>query len=211
MVRDWSGGIYFVTSLIFSFQLLYLKGKGVLVPSSDILQTGRAFSQTTHFLKKMKGLSERINEAIRLTDPEFHQSLLQLREAALKKHPIFEALNAIDPLLLEGRELLFNRLSGIHRDSLDPILGWAGLYAAGYYTSGGYLYIPPLKLRIRFQPGDFVLIRGRVVEHAIQEWSGGQRISIPHFTHTSLWRDCGLEHLVDPFLSEKPPRKRRRL
>ena len=59
------------------------------------------------------------------------------------------------------------------------------------------IFFPQLNLRVCLLPGDFVLIRGRVLEHMIEEWDGGQRISIPHFTHTSLWRDCGLEDLVD--------------
>ena len=87
----------------------------------------------------------------------------------------------MDPLLSEGRELLLNRISGRHRDSQDPKLAYAGLYAAGNFTSGGHLFFPQLNLRVHLLPGDFVLLRGRVLEHQIEAWEGGQRISIPHF------------------------------
>jgi hypothetical protein len=76
-------------------------------------------------------------------------------------------------------------------------LGYAGLYAAGDFKTGGHVFFPRLRLRVRLLPGDFILIRGRVLEHEIEAFDGGQRISIPHFTHTSLWRDCGLADLVD--------------
>ena len=122
---------------------------------------------------------------------------MELYKVSRAKHLSLAAWASVDPLLMEGRELLFNCLSGPHRDSLDPRLAYAGLYAAGNFTSRGYLYFRQLKLRVHLLPGDFVLLWGRVLEHEIEAWEGGQCISIPHFTHTSLWRDCGLSHLVD--------------
>jgi hypothetical protein len=145
----------------------------------------------------MKELSERINETIRLVDPVFFKAITELRQVSSEKHPSLRMWNSQDPLLFEGRELLFNRSSGKHVDSQDPKAAYAGLFAAGNFTSGGVLHIPGLNLRVRLLPGDFVLIRGRVLEHEIEPWDGGQRISIPHFTHTSLWRDCQLDSLVD--------------
>lgn len=129
-------------------------------------------------------------------DPQFHANLTQLRTAMEKKHVISECMNSVDPLLPEGREFIFNRKSGLHRDNHDPKLAYAVILTAGNFK-GGYISIPLLKLRIRLEPGDLVLIRGRVLEHEIEEWEGGQRISMPHFTHTSMWRSCGMEHLVD--------------
>ena len=106
--------------------------------------------------------------------------------------PFIRALNGIDILLFEGREFLFNRRSGLHTDRLDPQLGWAVLFALGNFK-GGYVHLPHLGLRVRLEPGDMVLVRGRVVKHEIEDWEGGQRIGVPHFTHTSLWREFGME------------------
>jgi hypothetical protein len=148
-------------------------------------------------------LSRKINETIKHVDPLFFDALSRLRQECVGhrpgtgKHPSLTAWTAVDPCLFEGRELLFNRISGLHRDSQDPKLAYAGLYAAGDFKSGGHVSLPQLNLRVRLLPGDFILIRGRVLEHEIEAWEGGQRISVPHFTHTSLWRDCGLVDLVD--------------
>ena len=172
------------------------KHKGMVVPSADSL-TGGVFAQTAELYRQFSLLSEKINEAIRVVDPEFFAALTELHKVSMAKHASLAAWSSVDCLLLEGRELLFNRRSGRHQDSQDPQLAYAGLYAAGNFKSGGYLYFHELNLQVRLLPGDFVLLRGRVLEHEIEAWEGGQRISIPHFMHTSLWRDCGLEHLVD--------------
>lgn len=167
------------------------------MPSSDTIASGKALAGSCKILRTLEHLSTRINEVTRIADPVFYNNLLRLRAAVEKKHAVAECFNSIDPLAYEGREILFNRMSGIHTDSQDPHLAYAGLKIAGDFTSGGQLEIPDLDLRLRMLPGDFALIRGRVLKHGILPWDGGQRICIPHFTHTSLWRSVGLAHLVD--------------
>ncbi len=176
---------------------IYEQHNGEVVPSPETFKTGGAFARTSKLYQDLELLSKRINETIERVDPVFFQALTDLHKRAIAKHPSLAAWTSVDPLLLEGRELLFNRISGRHRDSQDPKLAYAGLFAAGNFTSGGQIFFPQLNLQVRLLPGDFVLIRGRVLEHEIEGWKGGQRISIPHFTHTSLWRDCELADLVD--------------
>jgi hypothetical protein len=174
-----------------------VKRDGEVVPSPETFKTGGAFARTAQLYREFGLLSRKINETIQLVDPVFFDALTQLHKVSTDKHPSLAAWMSVDPLLLEGRELLFNRVSGLHRDQQDPQLAYAGLYAAGNFKTGGHVFFPQLNLRVRLLPGDFVLIRGRVLLHQIEAWEGGQRISIPHFTHTSLWRDCKLAHLVE--------------
>lgn len=157
------------------------------MPSGDTIRTGTAFSATCKLYKELTSLSRRVNEAVKIADPIFHKQLSELREQVEAHEALADAMNKIDPLLFEGREIIFNRLSDYHRDSQDPQLGFVALYAAGDFK-GGLLDLPELKLKVRLEPGDLVLFRGRVLRHRIGEWDNGQRISIPHFTHTSLWR-----------------------
>jgi hypothetical protein len=169
----------------------------MLVPSADCLKSGGVFAKTAELYQKLNLLSKMVNKTILVVDPKFFAALTELHKVAIAKHPSLAAWASVDSLLLEGCELLFNRCSGRHWDNQDPRLAYAGLYAAGNFTSGGCLYFPQLNLHIRLLPGDFVLLCGRVLEHEIEAWEGGQGVSIPHFTHTSLWRNCGLENLVD--------------
>lgn len=162
------------------------------MPSSDIIQTGTKLSATLKLFKTLSSLSRRVNEAVHITDPTFHQQLTELRDALHAMEPVAETMDNVDPLLFEGREIIFNRLSDFHRDSQDPQLGYVALYAGGDFT-GGMLELPEIKLKVCLEPGDLVLFRGRVLLHKVGEWDSRQRYSIPHFTHTSLWRHTQLD------------------
>lgn len=132
----------------------------MVVPSADSLTSASTFARTAELYRDLHLLSKKINDAISLVDPQFFSALSQLSEVSKAKHSSLAIWATVDPLLMEGRELLFNWLSGRHRDSKDPPLAYAGLYTAGNFTSGGSLYIPGLKLCVHLLPGDFVLLWG---------------------------------------------------
>ncbi|KAF8056930.1 hypothetical protein FPV67DRAFT_1677684 [Lyophyllum atratum] len=136
------------------------ENKGMLMPSKDSMSTGTILSSTMQLYQELTPVSQRVNEAIYRADPDFHANLVRLREAQETKHPVMKAFNAVDPLLFEGRELLFNRKSGLHTDSQDPLGAYAGLLAAGSFT-GGYVHLPQLNLRDTQHPemGRFTLAR----------------------------------------------------
>lgn len=165
------------------------------MPSGDTIRTGTTLAATLQLYKELSSLSRRVNEAVKVADPAFYEHLAQLRKTMDANEPVAKAFNSIDPLLFEGREIIFNRLSDFHRDSQDPQLSYVGLYAGGNFK-GGLLELPDLKLKVRLEPGDFVLFRGRALLHRVGEWDGGQRISVPHFTHTSIWRLSEMDDLV---------------
>lgn len=134
-------------------------------------------------------VSHRANAVLQHIDPSHYEKAVEVHDLARAEASSYDALSSIDPLVYEGREILYNRQSGLHTDSQDPPLAWALLFAFGEHQ-GGYVFLPHLGLRVRLQPGDVVPLRGRVVPHQIEEWVG-QRITIPHFTHSSLWRALG--------------------
>lgn len=107
-------------------------------------------------------------------------------------HPYMRALKIIDPLLMEGRAIMYNRTTPTHRDTPDPRHAWSCLVLLGRTTSGT-LYICRLNLRVRYMPGDVVWIRGHILEHEVEVWEGSQRICIAHFTHNSLFTFFGVE------------------
>lgn len=113
------------------------------MPSRDTIRTGTTLAATL----KLSSLSRRVNEAVKVADPTFHGHLTELRKTMDATQPVAQALNSVDPLLFEGREIIFNRLSDFHRDSQDPQLSYVGLYAGGDFT-GGLLELPDLKLKV---------------------------------------------------------------
>jgi hypothetical protein len=160
------------------------------VPCPEFLHSGKAFNATCTLTKKLELLSHRVNALLEYGDPAHFQELLILREDLKKSHAGYDALLTQDPLLYEGREILFNRASGLHTDSHDPPLSWAILVALGSHEDG-FIDIPHLGLKARLNPRDAVMIRGRVLPHQVTNWKGGQRICIPHFTHSTTWRSAG--------------------
>ena len=158
----------------------------------DFIRSSRQFSAATNTIHRMQGLSECINWAMELIDPTQYTALQQLRLLANERYLYLQALSTIDPLVMEGRAIMFNRQTPAHCDRLDPQRSWATMIVFGTFTQGGECYIPRLKLRIRYLPGDAIVIRGRLLEHEVLSWNAGQRISIAHFTHQSIWKEYGL-------------------
>jgi hypothetical protein len=95
-------------------------------------------------------------------------------------------LSSIDSLMMEGRAIMYNRKTPAHADRQDPLKGWAVMITFGRFISGGTLYIRRLRFRLRYLPGDVVVLRGRLLDREVEEWGLGQRVSIAHFAHESL-------------------------
>jgi len=156
---------------------------------------GYEYAQHCKLLRNLHLLSHRVNEILRFMDPHHYEMVAALRKFVEDTYAFAQTLGSLDPLLYEGHKILPNVMSDEHTDRHDPELSWAIIAALGSHK-GGYIYIKHLALRIRLEPGDIVMLRGRVLKHKVEPWTGGQRISIPHFTHSSVWRMAQMEHLV---------------
>lgn len=163
------------------------------VPSTDILRTGTSFAGSAKIIKELRYVSHRINKTLETMDKKYYSALGALHKAVMEKYPHVEAFSSIDPLLMEGRAIMFNRQTPKHGDTADPKESWVFLLALGSFSSGGDFYIPALKLRLRYLPGDGIWLRGSALEHEVEAWEGGQRIAIVHFTHQSLWTEHGVK------------------
>jgi hypothetical protein len=162
------------------------QGLDKIVPTSEFIGTGKKFQATSKMVQQLQPLSHRVNFVLKYLDPLHYDQACLVNDMLKRTYPGFKCMMDIDPLIYEGRELIFNRSSGIHTDSQDPPLSWAILAAFGAFTDG-YVDVPKLGLRIRYGPGDVVAIRGRVIPHSVPNTYKGQRISIPHFTHSATW------------------------
>jgi hypothetical protein len=161
------------------------------VISGDYIRSGRRLSIAMKITSEFKKTSMKANELLRLLDPAQHAALEKLRDAVHAKYPHARAIYAIDPLLQEGRALMWNRQTPLHADRTDPLNAWVTLITLGEFT-GGHLFIPCLNLRLLYEPGAIVMLRGHRLPHVVEAWEGGQRVSIVHFTHESLWREFGM-------------------
>jgi hypothetical protein len=138
-----------------------------------------------------KMTSLRINYLLKYLDCKQYAALQELKQAVHSKYAFAKALDSIDPLLMEGRAIMWNRQTSLHLDATDPVRAWVALVVLGEFTEG-YLWIPILNLQMWYEPGTILLIRGHILPHEVEAWVGGQRVSIVHFTHQSLWDEFEL-------------------
>ncbi|KAJ8579255.1 hypothetical protein M405DRAFT_754724 [Rhizopogon salebrosus TDB-379] len=101
-------------------------------------------------------------------------------------------LQSIDELSWEGRSVQYNRQTPLHPDSTDPPSAWVALVALGKFK-GGSLFIPRLNLVLYYEPGTIIFIRGHILPHEVLAFHDGQRVSIAHFTHESLWNEMKMK------------------
>lgn len=139
-------------------------------------------------------LTSRLNMVLELLDKGAADQYETLRAVSMDKMEYLRCINALDPSYWSGRVILFNRQTPLHRDTRNPPAEWTPLHAAGSFTNGGSLFIHELNLRLRYLPGDLILLRGCVLSHSVEPWSGGQRISAAYFTHECFWKYFG-QHL----------------
>lgn len=159
------------------------------------MQSGQTFARYSALSSDLALVSLRVNAALKAVDLAHYQNAEKLRSALESRFPFVKAVNAVDPLVYEGREILFNIQKEVHIDRQDPPLSWVADLALGRHT-GGHLVLPQLGLHIRLEPGDMIMLRGRIIRHGVEDWEGGQRISMPHFTHSSTWRMMDMASLV---------------
>ncbi|KAF9045673.1 hypothetical protein BDZ89DRAFT_1155378 [Hymenopellis radicata] len=154
--------------------------------STTFLHTGTQFNNATALVHHLYYLSIRVNKLLECIDSKQFAALQELVKRAEAAHPHTKALGTIDPLLMEGRAIQFNRTTPNHADTFDPPKGWAVIVVLGRVRSGT-LFFPRLNLRVRYCSGVGVALRGRLLKHEVEVWEGEQRISIAHFTHAGLW------------------------
>jgi hypothetical protein len=114
----------------------------------------------TNLLKELTLLLHQVNLSLKHTVPNIHAKLLQFHWKHLKAGAVMEAIAHIDPLFMEGRELLYNVRLTEHVDTKDPPHGMAVFTVFGNFTGGNICY-PELGVSFQFQPGDLQLLRGK--------------------------------------------------
>ncbi|KIM72644.1 hypothetical protein PILCRDRAFT_15949 [Piloderma croceum F 1598] len=139
-----------------------------IVPCPEFRQSGKGMDATCRTVQLLEIVSYMVNTFLEHADPEHYKEALALRDLICRARLSYDALADWDVLVYEGREILYNRKSGLHTDSQDPHLSWAILVAAGSH-SGGHVHLSHLGLGVRLQPGDMTAIRGRVIPHEIED------------------------------------------
>ena len=161
-------------------------------PVGEFFQDGDGMNATCLITRKLAEVSAGVNAVLKYGDPDHFREASLLREKLREAIPSYNNLSTEDLLIYEGRQFLYNCHTAQHTDRQDPPKSYAVLAGFGSFR-GGHFRFPTLGLRARMGPGDAIALRGRVVPHEVEEWEGGQRISVPHFTHSSMWRCMSMD------------------
>ncbi|KAF5359970.1 hypothetical protein D9757_012159 [Collybiopsis confluens] len=175
-----------------------------MVPSRDFIKSGKAFSKSMELLNELRFFSFGINSFLKTIDPTQYKLLQDARNKGHAQYPFLKMIDTVDPLLMEGRAIMWNRITPDHKDSRDPLVAWAALVVLGRIKSG-FLFFRQLNLKVRYQAGDVVWLRGAILDHEVDVWDGEQRICVAHFTHQSYFADLDCECLTGPGVTPTEP------
>ncbi|KAJ7132005.1 hypothetical protein C8R46DRAFT_1235780 [Mycena filopes] len=114
------------------------------VVSSHIIKTGNSYSYSFRLMAQLRLVSLRINSLIQHADNPHYDGLKELKTKAEDLYEHIKSMNSGDPLLMEGREIMYNRKTGQHTDRSDPKRGWAVLVVVGPFKEEEFC---PMKLR----------------------------------------------------------------
>ncbi|KAG0705959.1 hypothetical protein DFH29DRAFT_1067185 [Suillus ampliporus] len=153
------------------------------VISRDIIRTATQFSLASELINDL--------EYLNILDPLQYNAMKKLRHDLRVRYPHVQAMDSIDGILWEGRSFQYNGQTPLHPDSTAPPRAWVALVALGEFTKG-QLWIPRLNLLLFYGPGTIIFIRGHILPHEVLAFEDGQRVSITHFTHETLWKEMGM-------------------
>jgi hypothetical protein len=156
-----------------------------------MIKSGKQFSMAMNLKRAFCLASHRLNAILKHLDLPQYEALTKLRKAVHEKYAFAQALDSINPSLMEGMAIMFNRQTCLHADTTDPSKAWVPLMVLGRCKKG-YMWIPRLNLRLAYEPGAIVYIRGHILPHEVEVWEGGQRVSVVYFTHQSLWDEFAM-------------------
>lgn len=164
-------------------------------PSMDTLRNAKSFAASMKIISELELLSHRLNTILEQIDPPAFKAHQKLRDHQMRE-PYYQALASIDPLLWEGRSVIFNRTTPEHQDRRDERMAWTPLVILGK-CKGGDLRLADLGINIHYEPGTIIFIRGASLKHEVLQWEGSQRIAVAHFTHANIWHQAGIAYPVD--------------
>lgn len=144
-------------------------------------------------IRHLEGLSIQTNAILEALSPPAFKASQKVRQNLMDTYAWAEDLLRSDPLLAQGRSINYNRMTTSHTDRLGPDGEWTPMIALGF-SSGAKVRLAGIQEILLFDPGTILFIRGGEIPHAVEAWSGGQRISIAIFTHDVIWREFGIRY-----------------
>jgi hypothetical protein len=103
------------------------------------------------------------------------------------RHPILDSWISV----WSGFAMIVNRVTAIHRDLGGAPEDYDLLFSSGTHNACN-LDVPDLGATLSYRPGTAVAITGRVLQHGVKTWEGGERICQARFIKDAVHDRLGL-------------------
>lgn len=166
--------------------------------SSDMRGTGKKQEAVRAFIRRIAPLQQIIGILFLATDPQAYATYFNnfRKTAAATAWDIFATSRRA---CFHGLAILRNLQVGRHKDKRDRKRGWTAMVCIGQFRHG-FLVLPQLNLRVKFEPGDVIFFRASFLEHFLEEFKG-ERSALVFFTHASV-----ADAIEQNNFSQDPPR-----
>lgn len=95
------------------------------------------------------------------------------------------------PSVFSGISVISNRKTKYHTDKGGHDSVFDLLVSCGTH-SNCKIKVPELKLSFSYNPGTIVAVNGSFLHHAVEEWSGGDRICYAHYMKRNVHKRTGV-------------------
>jgi hypothetical protein len=152
------------------------------VVASTMLRSGAA----DEFLQAMFRTEQIMNAINFLIAPELYGAGQEtLQGLAMLPEPIPSSVRKW-PSVASGLAIVVNRTTRMHKDVNGMNACYDLLMTAGEYDNC-YLELEDLNMKLRYLPGSVVALCGRIFEHGVNDWTGGNRVCISHYFRKNVF------------------------
>lgn len=162
-------------------------------PSADMVAGCRNIQYVQRYFHDTEELAMLLAAMFRESFPAFYWKYRRAFQAG--------KWTVVDPGPFLGRAIVWKLDVCPHQDGLDE--GPAVIFPMGDF-SGGECYLPDLKLKLTYRPGEVIIMMSGALYHAIGQWAPGQGISDEGITPGRIGNVFFFPHASYEFLKDKP-------
>ncbi|KAG1863909.1 hypothetical protein F4604DRAFT_1929031 [Suillus subluteus] len=162
-------------------------------PSKDMVSGPRGAPHVYAYFQVTEALALRLAAMFRVAFPEFYEKYRKAFEAG--------KWTVVDPGPFLGRVIVWKLSVLPHQDGLDE--GPAVIFPMGRFE-GGECYLPDLKLKLSYQPGEVIMLMGGALYHGIGDWTPEPGVSEDGVTSGRVSNVWFFPHSSYELLKDKP-------
>ena len=172
-----------VCEIILPIYIAYIMGLQRLVdepgPSRNL-----SVPATAKWIAAITDAESDIDHIFSVIAPQLHHDGKQSLEYAKVDFPDHPGIHSW-PSSFNGIGIIVNRKTPFHRDPSGRMEWYDLLLAAGTYTTAT-LDVADLGARFKYTPETVIALCGRVFQHGVMSWEGGERICYAHYMHNNV-------------------------